>query len=788
MNRWMIIVLLLFIKNNGNAQTVEGRVLGAGQQPLSLVSVVLTKDSTTIIVGITNDSGYFRLSAQLLYKQRYTLHLSLVGYFSKEISFTYPDTTAIRQIVLVEDQKILKAVSITGKPPLLIRKSDRSILDVEHGPFANGFSATDVLQRTPGVWVDKMGNIRLKGTQPVTIMMNDVVQRLGAEELADFLRSLKSEDISRIEIIPNPPSEFEADGSGGIIHIILKKGRKNGWGGSVNTEYWQQAQKPYFTAGATLSYQHKKLYLYGSYAYVRDLRYITEKTAFTYPDSSVYNILTGRSEKIERQQYRFSAVYDLSTAQSISIQSVFSTTRFRQLYQSSDTYDDGQPSYGQATSLKQRKFVLTGITVNYAFKLDTLGSMMKITADLSDNERPEKNAFNKDNDDIAKQRVWRTNAPVGSKVYTFQSDFTKTLHSKTIFKSGIKYAGISRDNQLTTEDLVDSAWIQTSAQSNHFVYTEDILMLYASVERTLKRTTIKAGLRGEETFSRGNEKISSVTFSRKYGGLYPSISMMQTLNADKATSITASYSRRLTRPALNELNPARMEFSNYTSLTGNPNLSPQNSHHFSLVYQFLKDHSVELYLINTNNYIALSANPGPNNSIDYYAENTGSVKQYGFEYSSTVSPLKVWTINNNFSFYHLGYRFNDKAYRQTTFYAQSFHTLTLAPIADIDFIAEYQSPYIYTNLYTYSNFSMDIGLTKKICKSKAKLRLAFTDLLNTSREKEWTEEKGNTISFYRKRPTRTLRLSFTYMFSSGKKVVNKAIDSGATEEKSRIGN
>jgi outer membrane receptor protein involved in Fe transport len=788
MKRWKIIVLLLLIKNSGNAQTIEGRVWGRGQRPLPLVSVVLTKDTTIIVAGITNDSGYFRLATQPLYKQAYTLRLSLTGYFAKEISFVYPDTTTIRQVVLMEDQKILKEVSITGKPPLLIRKSDRSVLNVENGPLANGFSATDVLQRTPGVWVDNTGNIRLKGTQPVTIMVDDVVQRMGTEELADFLRSLKSEDISRIEIIPNPPSEFEADGSGGIIHIILKKGKKNGWGGSVNTEYWQQGQKPYFTTGASLSYQHKKLYLHGSFGYTRDLRNITERTSFIYPDSSAYNIYTGRAEKIERQQYRFSAVYDLSTVQSVSVQSFFSTTRFNQLFQSSDVYDYGQTSYGQATSLKHRVFHFSGITLNYSVKLDTLGRMLKITADLSDNERPEKNAFNKRNDDIAKQRVWRTDAPIGSKVYTLQSDFTQTFHSKTIFRSGIKYASISRDNQLVTEDLVDSIWIQKPSQSNHFVYAENILMLYASVEQTLKHATIKAGLRGEETFSDGNEKISSVTFSRKYLGLYPSISMVQTLNAGKATSITASYARRLTRPALNELNPARMEFSNYTAVTGNPNLLPENSHHFSLVYQFLKNHSAEFYLIRTNNYIALSANPGANNSIDYYSENTGSTTQYGFEYSSTISPIKAWTINTNFSVYRLGYQFNDKAYRQTTFYAQSFHTFTLAPVGDIDFIAEYRSPYIYTNLYTYANFSMDLGFTKKLFKTKAKLRLAFTDLLNTSREKEWTEEKGNIISFYRKRPTRTARLSFTYMFSSGKKVVNKIIDPGAMEEKKRIGN
>ncbi len=782
------VIFILFAAANSNAQTIAGRVLNIADQPLPFVSVVLQKADSFIIAGTTNEKGYFLLSTFLQQKQAYTMHLSAVGYQAKEISFIYPDTGLLKEITLAEDKKMLAEVSITAKPALLIRKSDRTIINVENGPFSNGFSATDVLQRTPGVWVDNMGNVMLKGTQPVTIMVNEVVQRLGAEELADFLRSLKSEDISRIEIIPIPPSEFEAGGSGGIIHIILKKGKKNGWSGSVNAEYWQQARKPYFTTGATLSYQHKKLYLYGSYSYVKDLRTITEKTSFIYSDASSFDNFTERNERIERQQYRISGVYDFSDKQTISFQSVVSKTKFHQLFQSNEVYQSNETSYGKATSIKDRLFSLAGITLNYALRLDTMGSSIKIIADFSDNERPEKNAFNKMADDTSRQRIWRTNAPVNAKVYALQSDFTKTLNLKTIFRSGIKYASIARDNQLTTEDFIDMQWMLTPKQSNHFVYTESILMFYSSIEQTLKSTNVKAGLRAEETFSNGNEMISSTIFSRKYMGLYPSLSVMQTLNADKGTAITAAYSRRLTRPTLNALNPARMEFSNYASVTGNPNLLPQNSQHFSLVYQFLKDHSAELYLIRTNNYISLSANAGPNNSIDYLAENTGSTTQYGFEYNSTVSPLEIWTINTNFSAYRVSYRFNNKPYRQTTFYTQSFHTLTLTHIADIDFIAEYQSPFISTNLYTYGNFSMDLGFTKKLFKSKMKLRLAFTDLLNTSREKEWTEEKGNIISFYRKRPSRTVRLSFTYTFNSGKKVVNKTIDPGNAEEKSRIGN
>lgn len=782
-----VIFLLAAVISQSKAQTIEGRVTGAREEALPFVSVILNKDSQVVATGISDDSGHFRLTASLRQQQLYTLHFSLAGYKSRQIAVLYSDTLKPVNIVLAEDRQQLAEVTVTGKVNLITRKSDRYIINIENGPLANGLSGTEVLQRSPGIWVDNMGNIRLKGNQPVAIMINDVVQRMDAEELADFLRSLKSEDISRIEVIPNPPAEFEAGGSGGIIHIRLKKSKSNGWSGSANAQYWQQGQKPYTTVGATLNHQLRRLYLSGSYTYVRDLRSITERTIITYPDHSAFDNATDRGEKIGRHQYRFSSVYDLTAKQSVSIQSFFSKTRFHQLFQSDERYYNTVAASGKATSLKQRVFDMGSVTLNYSLKLDTSGSLLKIVADYLQTDRSETNAFAKLNPNPAKQRSWRNNAPTGTAIYTVQSDFAKALKPQTLFQSGLKYASLVRANELVTEDLTAAGWTINKGQSNHFMYTENILMLYTSLEHSVKHTTIKAGLRAEKTFSSGNETISATKFSRKYAGLFPSLSFMQVLDAESGASITAAYARRLTRPALNELNPARLEFSNYTAVTGNPNLLPQYSHHFSLSWQFLKHNNAEAYYVRTNQFIALSANAGANNSIDYLFENIGITAEYGVSYSSTIKPFAVWSITNNAAVYHAAYRFNGKPYRRTSFYAQTLHTINVANLAEFDFVADYRSPYIYTNLYTYGNFSMDAGITKKLLKSKARIRLSFTDILNTSREKEWTNESENSISFYRKRPTRTVRLSFTYQFSAGKKMQTKNIEQGGTDEKGRIG-
>lgn len=157
--------------------------------------------------------------------------------------------------------RTLKEVRITGQPPLVTRKADRYIVHIENSALANGYSGLDVLQKSPGLWVSPDGNIKITGNQSVTVMINDIVQRMTGLELSEYLKTLRSEDISKIEVIPNPPAEFEAASSGGIVHIILKKARKQGVTGTLSAQYKQQGKKPYAGAGASLDYKMKKWYL-----------------------------------------------------------------------------------------------------------------------------------------------------------------------------------------------------------------------------------------------------------------------------------------------------------------------------------------------------------------------------------------------------------------------------------------------------------------------------------------------------------------------------------------------
>src|SRR5690606_153666 len=222
--------------------SVSGWVVDSANRPLPLVSIVLHQDGKDKASTATNESGEFKLPLNIDRSRSCRISFSRVGYVPYTKDFVFPDTAFLSKIILLSDNKMLRNVTVTSDRPLITRRADRYIINIENSFLADGNSGMDVLRRSPGLWVDELGGIRIKGNQSVTVMINDIVQRMSQDELAEYLRTLKSEDISRIEVIANPPAEFEAAGSGGIVHIILKKARRDGMNGTLSLRYAQQGR------------------------------------------------------------------------------------------------------------------------------------------------------------------------------------------------------------------------------------------------------------------------------------------------------------------------------------------------------------------------------------------------------------------------------------------------------------------------------------------------------------------------------------------------------------------
>lgn len=685
--------------------------------------------------------------------------------------------------------RTLNEIKVTGQRPMVTRKADRYIIDIENSFLANGHSGLDVLQKSPGLWVSPDGNIRITGNQPVTVMINDVVQRMSGLELTEYLKTLRSEDISKIEVIANPPSEFEAASSGGIVHIILKKARKQGITGSLFAQYKQQGKKPYAGTGVSLDYKMKKWYVFGGYNYVKDNSAYIGTTVTDYPDKShIYNY-NERDNNNTRQQYRAGIVYDFSPAQTLSLQHNGNSSQLLQNFYSTLTYTkpDGEVT-GNANTDWIRKPKFNSSTLSYAWNIDSMGSSLKVIADYTKSSKAETNTLVSVYSDAAISHSLRTNTPSTTEMYSAQADYTLGLRGKSAVKTGLKYVKIDRHNTILAEDETTGNWVKNPGRSDDFLYNEHLLMFYGSFEKQFHHTSLKGGLRGEQTYSKGFSLISGETIKRNYFGWFPSLFIDHTLEEQKGNSIHLNYARRVRRPAYNDLNPYRLQVNDFAVLTGNPNLQPQFTNSIQAGYTWHREYTADLYFKLSTNYIAQTARTIDEYVIEHMSKNFPGNTEFGLSVSAPFTILKNWRTNNSLLLYRATADLDEVRISRTSISLKTIHTYEWKKVADLDLYVEYNSPYTSANSRMANIFFTDLGISRRIWKNKGRLRLNFTDLFNTFREKELTEYNNTRISFYQKRPTRTAAVSFVWNFAAGKEFAKKKIDANNTDEKNRMGN
>jgi outer membrane receptor protein involved in Fe transport len=766
---------------------LNGVIVDQHGKGIPFASISLFESNTLLTGAISTEDGTYQLSYNLAAQRSYKLKISSIGYEQVERIFNYPDTNSIKVIVMTEDRQTLNAVTVVGEKPLIERRTDRFIVNVEGSMLAEGNNGLEVLQKSPGIWVGSDGSIKIKGNQSVMVMINNVVQRMSESDLAEYLRTLRSEDISKIEIISSPPSEFEAAGSGGIIHIVLKKTRKDGLVGSLSSNYRQQEKRPAYASGISLNYKLKSLYLSGNISAGKDESDYIANTTINYPNQDFYASNTNRYNNNGRLMYRLSAAYDLSENQSISIQSIQNENKLNQYFDTDILFLGSQPLKGQARSEWFRRPSVHSTTLNYVLKTDSMGSELKLIGDYVYSTRTELNNFRSVYDFTPKNSTYRNNTPNKTSLYSLQTDYTKMFSSTLSFKTGLKFVATERDNEVLNENFINGSWQINASLSNRFIYDEKLSMGYASLEKTWGKLSAKVGLRAEHTAMKGVSVTGNEQFKRDYLGLFPSFFINQKLDEQRGDAVYLSYSRRLQRPGFADLNPYRLQFDDYLTQLGNPALTPEYTHKVEVGTIFWKNFSADIYYALTLDKIAQLANP-VGNVIEYQTRNFNNSNEYGFSLNASIKILKWWSSNSSIAGYNLSYKLQDYSIRQTTFYARTYHMFTFKNLFDLDAGVDYRSPFVRANTKVAYQLYTDLGLGKRLFDKSLMLRFYMADVLNTAREKDYTEFAATRIDFYQKRPTRTFNLSVSYNFSSGKKFNAKRIEQSNDEEKRRIGN
>jgi iron complex outermembrane receptor protein len=800
----LIAISVTFAQGAKPGTKITGSLMDEKGKPMdyATVSILKTQDSSVVKGALSNQAGVY--SFDHIAAGSYIIKATVVGYnkvTSKLFAVTDGDANITVPVLNMQPgSHTLNAVTITAAKPLIERKFDRTVMNVENSVLAAGNSAMEILERAPGVTVDKDDNISLKGKQGVTVMINDKLTYLSAAQLATLLRSTDGTTIQSIEIITNPSAKYDAAGNSGIINIKLKKNKQSGTNGSVTLG---AGYGTYGKDNGTLSLNHKEgnLNVFGSVSHDDNERFhqldIKRIVTDSMGNKTYFDQKSFMPQTNHNNSYRFGADYDMGTRNTIGF--VVNGYSNREIDNNTNTtYIGTQPnvinSYQTTNSVINQTYKNFAVNLNDKLKLDTNGQELSVDLDYSkfDNNANANyitNFFNPDNTSAGSPVLLRNQTPSNITIHTAKADYAIPINKTLKFEAGAKFSDVKTDNNLQAQQQVNGTFVNDSTLTNRFIYTEKIEAGYINLNKTYKNTTVQLGLRGEYTSSMGDLVTSNEVVNRNYFNLFPSVFINHTIN-DK-NEFGVSYSRRIDRPGYDDLNPFIYYLDQYTYGKGNPFLNPQYTNNFELNYTWNKTINVSLGYSHTTDVITQVLLTDVVSKVTYQTNlNLSQQNNYNININSPFTITKWWTGNVNATAFYLQTK-SDTLLGGTldrgklAYNGQLTQTFAVAKNYKVELMSMYQSSLYYGIFFVKPQYSNDIGISHSFDDKKANVKFSVSDVFNQRRNDVNSNYQSNDLEIKQKNETRIARLTLTYNFGNNK-IKGRDHQSGADDLKGRV--
>ncbi|WP_432709566.1 TonB-dependent receptor domain-containing protein [Pedobacter sp.] len=796
---------LVNAQTNINTGAISGKVLDEKREafPYATIGLLNAKDSLAIQGTLTKENGQYEFKDVSM--GSYLVSIYVVGY-KKVFKGPYELNSAkskiqLEAVQLVPDAKQLQGVDIVKQKPLVERQLDKTVLNVENSTLAVGNTALDILEKSPGVSVDKDGNISLRGKQGVTIMLDGKPTYLSSEQLANLLRSMEGSAIKSIELITNPSAKYDASGNSGIINIKLKKNSNFGTNGSV---FAGSGYGTYYKAnsGFTLNHRKAKFNVFGNVDYGRNKRFNSldiYRVNNTLLDRTIFDQTSDNIRNRNNSNYKAGIDYFLNDKNTIGF--VFTGYNSNGDSQADIlTLIGSTPAVGDSSvvgkNLSDSKYTGQTYNLNYKSSIDTLGQELSIDADYARYNGREVNAFDNlyfaGGQQTRAPYLFQNGTPSVVKIWSGKIDYTYPLQKDMKLEAGIKTSIVTTDNdyRFLNFNSGTNQWENDVTRSNQFIYDENINAAYLNVNKKFKGTSVQIGLRAEQTNSKGNSITESRIVKRDYLNFFPSVFLNQDLS--KNHSMGLSYSRRIDRPDYGSLNPFIYYVDLYTYQFGNPFLKPQYTNSFELSYSFKKTLNTTLGYSRTSDVITeVLLSDTAKKTLFISNENLATQKSYNLNISSPLPITKWWSTNNNLTVYYNRFESPSLANApyesgRLSFNFNTNQTITLNSTTNFELSGYYVSKQVYGTLLIDPMYAIDMGLSKNFMDKKLNIKLAANDVFNLRESKITSALPSQNYLVKQKWESQVFRATITYRFGSNNIKGARERSSSADAEAKRV--
>ncbi|MBU2900237.1 TonB-dependent receptor [Maribacter dokdonensis] len=773
---FLILVSMLFSQTAlaQNTITITGKIIETNNgEPIEFATVLVGEPiNQKPIVGTTTlQDGSFVLETTA---SDFYIEVSFIGFTTQR--FDNPTITnnkiELGNVSISEDSQQLDEVVVEGEISQTVFKLDKRVFNVGADLSSTGASALEVLNNVPSVNVNIEGAVSLRGSQGVQMLINGKPSVI-ANEQGNALGTLTADMIERIEVITNPSAKYDAEGTSGIINIVLKKEEKKGLNGAVTLNTGVPNNH---SLGLSLNRRTEKFNLFSQVGFGRRTFPSDEETENRNLEDGTYISSFGENDKNETFfNLILGTDYHINELNIITLSGNFA---YEWEKENADAIFSTFDASNSLTDAFRRQELTEATNPKYSYELqykkDFEGNeeqslLLSATGNLFAKDQTSNftntTTFGNEDDMLQKSRTDFSQAE-----YTFKADYTHPWSEKFTLETGAQYQINDVENDFAISNYDGTNFIEDPNLTNIFEWTQKVLGIYGTTAYEGDKWGLKVGLRFEDTDVATLLRNTNVANDNKYNNLFPSGHTSYKINDD--LSLQAGYSKRIFRPRLWDLNPFFNIRNNFSISTGNADLQAEFTDSFEVtsIYKIGKmSMNLGVFYRHTEDVVERIVEFEDNVSISR-PENVGTSNTTGIEFNAKYIPANWVSFTNDFNYSHFA-REGDFEGSSFDFTGDQWSTrltgkFKLPADIDIELIGNYRSNYRTLQQEVSENLFMDFGARKKILKGKAIVNLSVRDVFASRISESITTQPTYYLRDYSKRG-RFITLGISFGFGKG---------------------